>query len=485
MNIKQIYTFLILACCLLFLPAVKSQDIITLEAVLKQVEEQSFAVKTAGYQMEIAQQANRFYRSQLKPTVGLWGSLPNYSKTSSPIVQPDGSVSFQSIRQANSTLSLYAEQVISQTGGTIFLNTDLQRFDNFDTDFKQYNGIPVRLGIRQPLFGYNRWKYQKRIQPLLLQEAQKTFNTQLEEALGQASSYYFDILIAKQNLDIAQTNETVNQNLLTITEERLRLGKVSLDEKLQLEIELNVAKLSVSRANNQVEQAIARLNTFLGSTANTTNTTYEEPPMMAETTINMANLFNSYRQNRPEVIAYKRSLHQAKNDIAQAKDRYGFQANIQASIGLAKGAETIESIYQNPFDEQQFTLSLQVPILDWGKKDAAIQQIKLQQENTIATYDQQLLELENNIRQMAAVFTRLQNDISLLKEIMDKADERFNISNERYILGNIDITNLTIAQREKDQAKRNYINALKSYWGSYFQLRLLTGFDIVNGGRGG
>lgn len=484
MNIKQTYTFLILACCLLFLPVVKSQDIITLEAVLKQVEEQSFAVKTAGYQMEIAQQANRFYRSQLKPTVGLWGSLPNYSKTSSPIVQPDGSVSFQSIRQANSTVSLYAEQVISQTGGTVFLNTGLQRFDNFDADFKQYNGIPVRLGIRQPLFGYNPWKYQKSIQPLLLQEAQKTFNTQLEAALGQASSYYFDILIAKQNLDIAKTNEKVNQNLLTITEERLRLGKVSLDEKLQLEIELNVAKLSVSQANNQVEQAIARLNIFLGSTVNTTSATYEEPSMMTETTINMADLFNSYRQNRPEIIAYQRSIHQSENDIAQAKDRYGFQANIQVSIGLAKGAETIEAIYQNPFDEQQFTLSLQIPILDWGKKDAAIQQIKLQQKNTVATYDQQLLELENNIRQMAAVFTRLQNDISLLKEIMDKADERFNISNERYILGNIDITNLTIAQREKDQAKRNYINALKSYWGSYFQLRLLTGFDIVNGGRG-
>ena len=67
---------------------------------------------------------------------------------------------------------------------------------------------------------------------------------------------------------------------------------------------------------------------------------------------------------------------------------------------------------------------------------------------------------------------------SILKSIMDKADERFIISNERYVLGNIDITNLTLAQREKDQAKRNYINALKAYWGNYFQLRLLTGFDV-------
>lgn len=455
-----------------------TQTTITLEEILEEVKQQSSVVQSAAYQKKLATQSNRFYKSLLKPNVALVANLPNFSKTSSPVIQPDGSLAFQSIRQANSSVGLYAEQVISKTGGTLFLNTSLQRFDDFDSDYKQFNGIPVRLGFRQSIFGFNPWKFDNKIEPLLLHEAEKTFNIKVEEALGQATSLYFDILIAKQNLDIAKTNEEVNQHLLTITEERLELGKVSKDEKLQLEIELNGSKLAVSQANNELDLAIATLHTFLGKKTSSAKDIYEEPALLVAS-IDIDQLLSSYRQNKPELVAYQRSLLESQKDLARAKNDYGFQANIQASIGLAKGAEQVEAIYQNPFEEQQFNLSLQIPILDWGRKDATIKQIQIQQEDLMNNYDQQILELENDIHQMVAVFTRLQKDILLFKEIMTKADERFTISNERYILGNIDITNLTLAQREKDQAKRNYINALKSYWGSYFELRRLTGFDVL------
>ena len=457
---------------------VDAQSTVTLTEVLNQVKENSFAIQTAKTDVAIAEEGNKFYRSLVKPSVTLVANLPNFNKTSSPIIQPDGTIAFQSIRQANSSVSLFATQAITKTGGTLFINTDLQRFDDLTSEFKTYNGIPIRFGISQPLFGFNPWKYDKDIQPLLLEEAQKNYTTAVESALSQATSLYFDILIVNQNLEIAKTNERVNEDLLRITEERLTLGKVSKDEKLQLEIELNNARLAVSQANNELVQAKARLNTFLGKT-NETDAVYVEPNLLSETNIDYQQLLNSYQKNRPEITAYQRSLVESKKDIAETKANFGFQANINASIGLARGSETPSEIYSDPFDEQQFNISLQVPILDWGKRKSAVAQAQLLQDNLKASYDQQILVLENNINQLALGFERLQRDISLLKEIMDKANERFTISNERYVLGNISITNLTLAQREKDQAKRNYINALKSYWVSYYQLRLFTGYDII------
>ena len=472
---------LISATFILVFTAVSSfaQSTITLDEVLDQVRTNSFSIKSAMTDIAIAKEGNKFYKSLLKPSLTLRANLPNFIKSSSPIVQPDGTIAFQSIRQANSSVSLFATQAITKTGGTLFLNTDLQRFDDLSSEFKTYNGIPIRLGISQPLFGYNPWKYEKDIQPLLLQEAKKNFNTAVESALSEATSLYFDILIVNQNLEIARTNERVNEDLLRITEERLTLGKVSKDEKLQLEIEFNNAKLSVSQATNQLVQAKARLNTFLG-TSNAIDQDYTEPNLLSETNIDYDQLLDSYQKNRPEITAYQRSLAESKQDIAATKANFGFQANINASIGLARGSETPSEIYSDPFDEQQFNLSLQVPILDWGKRKSAVAQAQLRQDNLSASYDQQILVLENSINQLGLNFERLQRDISLLKEIMDKADERFTISNERYVLGNISITNLTLAQREKDQAKRNYINALKSYWVSYYQLRLFTGYDIIS-----
>jgi hypothetical protein len=49
------------------------------------------------------------------------------------------------------------------------------------------------------------------------------------------------------------------------------------------------------------------------------------------------------------------------------------------------------------------------------------------------------------------------------------------------LIGKIDITNLNIALTEKDNAKRSYLEALRTYWSSYFNLRRLTLFDFATG----
>jgi outer membrane protein TolC len=58
------------------------------------------------------------------------------------------------------------------------------------------------------------------------------------------------------------------------------------------------------------------------------------------------------------------------------------------------------------------------------------------------------------------------------------ATEKYQIARERYVLGNLSITDLSIAFQEKDQSKRDYIAALKDLWGSYFQLRYLSLYDF-------
>ena len=452
---------------------------IQLNEVLLDVRRNSFVSKTANIDITLAQESFQFYKSQLKPTLSLFGNLPNYSKTSSPILQPDGTIEFQSIRQANSSLSLFGSQVIQKTGGTLFVNSDLQRFDDFTFDINQYNGVPLRIGIQQSLFGYNPWKHEKKIQNLQLVEAEKNYNIAIEEAMGDATALYFDILIAKQNLRIAKTNQEVNEKLLLITDERLLLGKISKDEKLQLEIELNNAKLSVSQATSELDQAIASLYTFIGKTIPDSETEFVVPMVETSGVLSMEQLLSSYKLNRPEIIAFQRAKATAQQAEDKAKTDLGFQVDLQASIGLARGSQKLQEVYTDPFDEQQFNVSLAIPILDWGRRKSGINQIKLREQNLDIIYEQQLLELENNIRQNGLFFSRLQNEIVLLQEIMNKAEQRFGISNERYILGNIDITNLTLAQREKDQAQRNYINALKSYWVTYYNLRALSGYDIL------
>lgn len=58
------------------------------------------------------------------------------------------------------------------------------------------------------------------------------------------------------------------------------------------------------------------------------------------------------------------------------------------------------------------------------------------------------------------------------------AAEKYQIAKERYVLGDLSITDLSIAFQENDQAKRDYINSLRDFWGAYYQLRFLSLFDF-------
>lgn len=69
-------------------------------------------------------------------------------------------------------------------------------------------------------------------------------------------------------------------------------------------------------------------------------------------------------------------------------------------------------------------------------------------------------------------------------ETAEKAKEiaikRYDISQKRYVLDKITITDLNIALQEKDKAVLQYLNSLEKFWQDYYILRQLTLYDFIN-----
>ena len=164
--------------------------------------------------------------------------------------------------------------------------------------------------------------------------------------------------------------------------------------------------------------------------------------------------------------------------VASVKANTGPQASLFASFGLARGSDQLQQIYQDPFTEQQVSLTFSIPIVDWGKRTSSRKMAAIQQENTLRSIQQETDELQNNVRLKVREFLMLQNAVQDQEQIRALAEKRFKIANERYVLGAISVTDWSLAQREKDQTRRNYIQTLSSYWNSYYALRLLTGYDF-------
>ena len=92
---------------------------------------------------------------------------------------------------------------------------------------------------------------------------------------------------------------------------------------------------------------------------------------------------------------------------------------------------------------------------------------------------QEEVNFEQNIITQVRQFEMLRLQLEITKKADEVAAERYNVSQNRYLIGKIDITNLNIALNEKDDAKRRYIQALRDFWLAYYNLRQLTLYDFA------
>ena len=72
----------------------------------------------------------------------------------------------------------------------------------------------------------------------------------------------------------------------------------------------------------------------------------------------------------------------------------------------------------------------------------------------------------------------MRDQVELARVSDDIAVQRYDVAKNRYLIGSITITDLFIAQNQKDSSRRGYISSLRDYWTGYYNLRRLTLYDF-------
>lgn len=213
--------------------------------------------KLASTTLALAQLGYEQYRLQRKPTIILNGNAPVYDKDNFSVRQPDGSIRFLNRSQVNSNFNLGILQTIVATGGTLSVNTNLNRFDELIGKTKQYNGTPIYIQLQQPLFAYNTLKWQKKTEPLKLQNAQLAAKQSTYNLALTIAEYYLSIVALQYNIE--RTTTAYNLHLLSLAAEKKRkeLGIGDTDKLLQLQI------TSVSYEQQLIEQRVEKQTAIL------------------------------------------------------------------------------------------------------------------------------------------------------------------------------------------------------------------------------
>lgn len=452
---------------------------LTLEQVVGMAREKSISAKQAITIQKTKYWEYRTFRSNYQPQLALEGILPAYTKSFTEVIQPDGTILFQSVHNNNSALNLSFSQTISATGATVFGKTRLQRFDDFERKNTLYNGVPFGIGIEQPILRFNSLKWDKKIEPLKYAESRQAYIESMEDIAIQASKYFFDLLLAQVNLQISETNLGNTENILRIANEKFELGKITKNEILQLNLERLKAQKAVGIARRDMEIATLNLRIYTGL-----QDVLKIALALPNATINMKvssdKVLAEAYENRSDAIAFQRRIAEAKRDVAKAKGENGLNASLTAQLGFSKTGATIPKVYQSPKNQQLVYLSFVIPILDWGRSKSRTKTAEANLEFTNYAVEQDKQIFMQEIVTQVTLFDMMKDQLVLSSAADSIASEKYLIAKERYVLGNLSITDLSIAFQEKDQAKRDYIAALRDFWGAYYQLRYLSLYDFEN-----
>jgi outer membrane protein TolC len=369
-------------------------------------------------------------------------------------------------------------QNVDFTGGTFYIDSELGYFRNLgDNPYAQYTSVPVRIGYSQSLFGFNRFKWERKIEPLKYEKARQKFLYAREEISETVIQYFFNLATAQMEFDLAEENVVSSDSLYKIGIERHRIASISQADLLTLRLDALNARNTLKTVEISLKRAMFSFVSFLNMPKNT-EIRLQLPDLPYDLTVSAEKAVILAKQNNPDYLQYKQSELEAEREVERTKKSSAFDASISASVGFNQVADNLQEAYYLPLQQDVVRVGLTIPLVDWGVRKGKYNMAKSNLNVTKISVQQSATDLEQDVVMTVSDFNVQQNLIASAKEAMHLATLAYESTKERFIIGKADISSLTLSLNRLNIAQKNYINALKSYWLSYYKLRKLTLYDF-------
>ena len=446
---------------------------LTLSQTIALAQQHSPSAVAAQHTLQSAYWTYRYYQGSYKPAVTLTTS-PEFNRGIERVVQPDGTNNFVHVSQVNSDVALQITQNIPLTGGSLFINSSLMRDDQIEGDGRtSFRSQPITIGYQQSLLGYNEMKWNRRIEPLRWQEAQKQYNETMELVAAQASNYFFALATAQTNVDIARSNLASADTLCHMAEGRYNIGTITENEMLQLQLNKLREETNLLDADVELQSAAEALRNFL-DLPTTTQLIVQPDDQVPQLEVPLSEALELALKNNPDPDYYKRSQLESRQNLAYTKASTGLKADLYVQFGLSQTGQELRDAYHSPTDMQYASVSISIPILDWGRGKGRRRVAQSNVDLADIHAEQGMKSFEQNVTKMVQQFNLQSRRVAVAKQADLTAERRYDVARKLYVMGKSTILDLNSAINEKDAARRSYIQSLSTYWSLYYGLRSMT-----------
>ncbi|MDZ7270637.1 MAG: TolC family protein [candidate division KSB1 bacterium] len=458
-------------------PATHAQRVLTLQDALAIAMQKSPDIQRSQLNLQRSSESLNAQKAALKS---------QFSLSITPVDYRNERVfnSFFSRWNTNETKSWSGTFTISQpirwTDGTLAL---INRFgwqdvySEFQNTRSKTFSNNLYLSLQQPVFTYNRTEIALRRLELDLEDAALSYAIRklaLERSVAQA---FFDVYKNKMSLEIAREELSNQEQSYQIIKNKVDAGLSALEELYQAELNLSTSKSNVQNKQVVLDNSLDAFKQLIGMSL------FEEIAVQADIThqpvqVDLQLALDHGLKWRMELRQARIDIETSQFDLIQASATNEFRGDVTVSYGVIGTDERFANIYEVPTKNQRLSLSLEIPLWDWGEKQSRIKSA----EAVVKTRELSLEEERTNIiiaiRQVYRNLQNLEQQIEIARQNVRNAQLTYDINLERYKNGDLTSMDLQLYQNQLSQKKLALVDALINYKIELLNMKIQSLWDF-------
>ncbi|MDE6858991.1 MAG: TolC family protein [Duncaniella sp.] len=465
-----------------FIPTTALSVTLTLEQTIKLANDSSLMAFRYRNMYQSSYWQYVSYRAARLPSLSLSLIPAKYNRYMTQRYDSEQNIDiFREQQMYSASGGLEIQQNFDLLGGTFYLETDLEYMRNFGVNkYTQYSSVPVRIGYRQNLLGYNSFKWERKIEPIRYEKAKKELLANMESVSEQAVTYFFSLALAQAEYRLAKENVASCDTMYVIGQRRFKIASISRADLLTLELDKVNARNTLENSRIALKRAMFSLASFLGMDKNTEiEISMPGRPITVNIPVDMA--IAMAKENNPTLLEHRQIIMEGERDLNKAIVEARFNASVNASVGFNQVANDFVDAYHSPLRQDLVSISISVPLIDWGVRKGKVNMAKNNLNVSRIAARQEELSVEEDIIMTVSDYDVRQKLIASASEALDLADMAYAQTQQRFIIGKADINSITLSQNRRQEASKNYISALQNYWLSHYKIRRLTLHDFETG----
>lgn len=376
-------------------------------------------------------------------------------------------------------------QPIIWTGATVSLNNRFGWQNNkssitggIDNDNRAFSN-DLYLSITQPLFRYNRIKFDLKSIELDYENALINYALQRLNLENSITNHFYNVYTAQNSLEISLAELKDAEANYNVIKNKVDADLSSKDELYQAELNLATARSTVDNRIVSLENAKDDFKKILGITLDT-NIEIIAQVSAQPVTIDLGKAITNALNSRLELKQRDISRTELDLQMKQIKETNSFNGELSLSIGITGDNERLGDIYRTPTNNPRVALSFNVPIFDWGERKARIkaQEIAIEMHNLETDEEKKAIEIA--IRKSYRNLNNLLTQISIAEQSVKNAQLTYDLNAERYRNGELTGMEMNQFQTQLSNKKMSYVSTIIEYKKELLNMKILTLYDFEN-----